>query len=119
MRTAMAETSLEAFHSLPVADYLQPKERAVMALFTGPDVAMTREQIAARLGWKEAAVCGRANSLVTKGQLAEIDGGKTASGRSAKLLRLPRPVQRSLMDATAAYHRERATWDGAAEDSRA
>lgn len=96
MRTSMAETSLDAFRSLPVADYLQPKERAVMALFTGPDVLLTREQIAARLHWKEAAVCGRANSLVTKGELEEISGGKTVSGRSAKLLRLPSEVQRSL-----------------------
>lgn len=89
-RRGVADTSSEAFHSLPVADYLQPKERAVMALFTGPEVVFTREQIAHRLRWKEAAVCGRANSLVTKGQLEEIEGGKTASGRSAKLLRLPR-----------------------------
>jgi hypothetical protein len=96
MRTAMAETSLEAYDSLGNTTYLQPKERALMALFTGPDVAMTREQLAARLGWKEAAVCGRANSLVTKKQLEEIDGGKTASGRSAKLLRLPQKAQGSL-----------------------
>ncbi|RYF72026.1 MAG: hypothetical protein EOO29_29080 [Comamonadaceae bacterium] len=95
----MASTSLDAFHSLPVADYLQPKERAVMALFTGPEAAFTREQLAARLGWKEAAVCGRANSLVCKGELEEIDGRKTLSGRSAKLLRLPREAQVSLLEA--------------------
>lgn len=96
-RRGMAETSIEAFHSLPVAAYLQPKEQAVMALFTGQDVAYTREQIAALLRWKEAAVCGRANSLVTKGQLEEIEGGKTASGRSAKLLRLPRPGRQATL----------------------
>jgi hypothetical protein len=92
----MASTSLEAYDSLSARTYLQPKELAVMALFTGPDVALTREQIAERLRWKEAAVCGRANSLVTKKQLEEIDGGKTASGRSAKLLRLPREGQGEL-----------------------
>lgn len=96
MKTAMAETSLEAYDSLSPRRYLQPKEQAVMALFTGPEVALTREQIAQRLRWKEAAVCGRANSLVTKKQLEEIDGGKTASGRSAKLLRLPRAEQGQL-----------------------
>jgi hypothetical protein len=68
-----------------------------MALFIGPGVALTRERIAQILGWKEAAVCGRANSLVTKGQLEEIEGGKTVSGRSAKLLRLSRPAQASLL----------------------
>lgn len=96
MKTAMAETSLEAYDSLSPRTYLQPKEREVMALFTCPDVALTREQIAERLRWKEAAVCGRANSLVCKKQLEEIDGGKTASGRSAKLLRLPRKGQGQL-----------------------
>lgn len=89
MRTAMSETSLAAFHSLPVKQYLQPKERAVMALFSGAPCALTREQIAATLGWKESAVCGRVNSLVTKGELEEVVGGKTASGRSAMLLKLP------------------------------
>jgi hypothetical protein len=97
-RKGVAETSVEAFHSLPIRGYLQPKEQAVMALFTGPGVQFTREQLAARLGWKEAAVCGRANSLVTKGCLEEIEGGKTLSGRSAKLLRLPQPAQASLLE---------------------
>lgn len=31
----------------------------------------------------------QANSLVAKNVLEEIDGGKTASGRGAKLLRVP------------------------------
>jgi DNA-binding MarR family transcriptional regulator len=85
----MADTSLEAYRSLSAEQCLQPKERAVMALFAGAPCALTREQIAATLGWKESAVCGRINSLVTKGELVEINGGKTASGRSAKLLKLP------------------------------
>ena len=54
-----------------------------------PGLTITREKLAQRLGWKEAAVCGRANSLVAKGVLEEVAGGKTASGRTAKLLRLP------------------------------
>ena len=89
MRTAVAETSLQAFHSFSNPD-LQRKEREVIALFDRyPKASFTREQIADFLGWKEAAICGRANSLATKGVLEEIDGGKTRSGRSAKLLRLP------------------------------
>lgn len=89
MRTAVAETSRETFRSLCAPD-LQRKEREVMAVFEKqPGAALTRERLAMILQWKEAAVCGRANSLVTKGVLEEIDGGKTASGRSAKLLRLP------------------------------
>lgn len=89
MRTAIAETSLSAYHSHSTSE-LQRKEREVMALFyESPGLTITREKLAERLGWKEAAVCGRANSLVSKKALEEIDGGKTASGRSAKLLRVP------------------------------
>ncbi len=89
MKTAMSDTSLDAYRSLPIRAYLQPKEQAVMALFSNVPCALTREQIAASLGWKESAVCGRVNSLVTKGALIEITGGKTLSGRSAMLLKLP------------------------------
>lgn len=95
MRTNVAETSLAAYHSLPVAGYLQPKELEVMALMRS-GLALTREQIAQSLGWKESAVCGRVNSLVTKFQLEEIDGGKTLSGRTAKLVRVPVAGQREL-----------------------
>lgn len=84
-----AQTSFDAYHSLPVPT-LQRKEQEVMDVFlASPGLMITREQLADRLGWKEAAVCGRANSLVTKKVLEEIDGGKTKSGRPAKLLRLP------------------------------
>lgn len=95
---AVAHTSAQAFDSLGVRNYLQPKEAALMAQFVGA-VAYTREQLAIRLGWKESAVCGRCNSLVAKGELEEIDGGKTSSGRSAKLLRLPRGPQKELFQA--------------------
>lgn len=89
MRTAMAETSLEAYRTLSIAN-LQTKEREVMAVFfTNLGLVITRETLAQRLGWKESAVCGRANSLVAKGVLEEIEGGKTLSGRAAKLLRVP------------------------------
>ena len=88
MRTNMAGTSLSTYDSLGVKAYLQPKEMAVMDLMR-TSASLTREQIAQRLGWKESAVCGRVNSLVAKGALQEFDGGRTASGRPAKLVRLP------------------------------
>lgn len=93
----VAETSAEAYRSLSPANYLQPKEQAVMQLFRREETQLTRERISQLLRWKESAVCGRVNSLVAKGALEEVDGGKTASGRSAKLVRLPRPEQRSLL----------------------
>ena len=88
MRTNIAETSLDAYHSFS-APALQRKERELLAVFTPSGLPITREKLAQVLGWKESQVCGRVNSLVAKGCLEEIDGGKTASGRSAKLLRLP------------------------------
>jgi hypothetical protein len=91
--TNMAETSLAAFRSLDPS-LLQQKESEVLDVFVAASLAgvrleLTREQLAKALEWKEAAVCGRVNSLVKKGRLEEIDGGKTASGRSAMLVRLP------------------------------
>lgn len=85
----MSETSLEAYRTLSIAN-LENKEREVMAeFFTNLGLVVTRETLAQRLGWKESAVCGRANSLVAKKVLEEIEGGRTSSGRKAKLLRLP------------------------------
>lgn len=95
MRTQVAHTSIETYHSLPVRDYLQPKEAEVMDLMSKVGT-LTREQIALRLGWKESSVCGRVNSLVCAGHLEEIDGGRTASGKSAKLVRIPLRGQREL-----------------------
>ena len=67
MRTAVAETSLEAFHSLPVRDYLQPKELRVMDAFgTSDTVLLTRQDISTKTGMPINAVCGRVNSLVAK-----------------------------------------------------
>lgn len=98
MRTAMAETSLNAYRSFSTVD-LQRKEVELLAEFIEtPGLTITREKLAERLGWKEAAVCGRANSLVSKKVLEEIDGGRTSSGRSAKLLRLPVKGQGELFE---------------------
>jgi len=88
MKTKMAGTSIEAFRTLDAAK-LQNKEREIMALFLKQKCALTREVIAETLGWKESAVCGRVNALVDKKWLQEIDGGRTKSGRPAKLVRLP------------------------------
>ncbi len=94
MRTAVADTSLEAYQS--VKRSLQKKEIEVMDFFAQhPTLSATRETIAEMMGWKEAAICGRVNSLVAKKQLAEVEGGKTKSGCSAKLVSLPK-VQGSL-----------------------
>jgi hypothetical protein len=90
----MAVTSLEAYRSLPVKAYLQAREQEIvdlladMELNTGAHFRVTREKLAACLGRKEGATCGRVDSLLTKGALVEDGEAKTTSGRSAKLLRL-------------------------------
>ena len=69
MRTATTETSRAAFRSLGARDYLQPKERAVMAAFESPAIAMTRQQISSHTGMPLHCVCGRVRSLLDKGVL--------------------------------------------------
>lgn len=92
----IAQTSVDAYHSFSGHD-LQRREKEVLDWFNAhPGAEVTREELAANLHWKEAAVCGRANSLVCKKVLEEIDGGKTASGRGAKLLRVPVADQKAL-----------------------
>jgi hypothetical protein len=92
----IAQTSIDAYRSFSNPD-LQKKEQEVLDWFkSNPGAQVTREELAERMRWKEAAVCGRANSLVCKKVLEEIDGGKTSSGRSAKLLRVPVSDQKAL-----------------------
>jgi hypothetical protein len=94
MRTAVSDTSLSAYRSLPVKAYLQAREQEIVDLLadmernTGKRFTVTRERLAIALGRKESGICGRVNSLATKGVLVEDGEAKTASGRSAKLLRL-------------------------------
>ena len=91
MRTDMASTSLDAYHSFGTPD-LQRQEKEVLDWFmANPGAEVTREELAANMRWKEAAVCGRANSLVAKQVLEEIDGG-----RAAKLLRVTVAGQKAL-----------------------
>jgi hypothetical protein len=80
----VAATSIAAFRSTNV----NKSEARLLELFTDSAVRMTREQIAARLGIKEASVCGTVFGLVKKQRLGESEGGITASGRAAKLVHL-------------------------------
>lgn len=85
----MAETSLEAFHSLPVQDYLQPREIEIMNLF-GATTRLSRQQISELTRRPINTICGRVDSLVTKGALVECGERRdAATGKRQKLLRLP------------------------------
>ena len=99
MKTMVAETSLEAYHSLPVADYLQPRERDVMALFQKESTTLTRKQIAACTGLELSCVCGRVNSLVTKNRLAvRGDSIDHVTGKRQEVLGLPLLAQACFFD---------------------
>lgn len=89
MRTAVAETSREAFHSLSAAQYLQPREIEIMQLF-GPTTRLSRQQISEIARRPINTICGRIDSLVTKGVLVEEGERKDPyTGKRQKLLRLP------------------------------
>ena len=97
MKTQVHTNSIEAFTSLSVADYLSPKERAVMAAFINDTVVLTRQQLSERIGMPINAVCGRVNSLVTKHALVPRGTRKDPLTRkSQELLGLPVPVQGNL-----------------------
>lgn len=98
-RRGVAETSAEAFHSLPVADYLAPKERVILGLFTGPEVRMSRQQISLALPMAINGVCGRVDSLLAAGHLEESgDRIDPLTRKRQKLLQLPRDAQASLIE---------------------
>ena len=89
MRTAVAETSIEAFYSLSPSLDLQPKEIAIMQLF-GPDTRLSRQQIAEMAHFPINTVCGRIDSLLAKKALVEEgDRIDPATRKRQKLLRLP------------------------------
>jgi len=84
------ETSREAFYTLPVIGYLQPKEAQVLAAFNRPETMLTRQQLADALGWGINVVCGRVNSLLTKHVLA-VRGSRIdpATHKRQELIGLP------------------------------
>ena len=99
MKTMVAETSLEAYHSLPVADYLQPRERDVMALFQKESTTLTRKQIAACTGLELSCVCGRVRSLLDKQALAvRGDSVDHVTGKRQEVLGLPLLAQACFFD---------------------
>jgi hypothetical protein len=62
-RRGVAPTSIEAYHSLDHATYIQPKEQQVVdaIVANGP---LSRQQIAERSGMPINCVCGRVSSLL-------------------------------------------------------
>ena len=87
---SVAQTSIEAFHSLSPGQYLQPKQQQIMSLF-GPETLLSRQQISERARMPINGVCGRVDSLVAAGLLEEHgDRVDPYTHKRQKLLRLKR-----------------------------
>ena len=98
MKTNINETSIEAYQSLSVAGYLQPKEAQVMSVFTDESIALTRRQLAAKTGMELSSVCGRVNSLIAKNALTVRGRVKDAqTHKTVEVFGLPVPMQSELV----------------------
>jgi hypothetical protein len=103
MRTSVTETSRAAHRSLSVKDYLQPKEAAVMSLFTEYKTMLTRKQISKLLNaefpdeYDINVVTGRVGSLMSKPTPRLVVRGFFKDPKTHKeqeLLGLPPPMPR-------------------------
>ncbi|ENZ79600.1 hypothetical protein M3795_16755 [Ralstonia pickettii] len=91
MLTAVAETSLSAYHALQMDGQIQPKEQEVLAAFGGKsDVLLTRQEIASKTGMAINSVCGRVKGLLEKGSL-QVRSSRISpiTRKSQELLGLP------------------------------
>ena len=97
MKTSMADTSLDAYRSLPVREYLQPREQAIMDLMADGK-PRTQEQMAETLGWTINKVNPRVNSLASDfvRRLSVVGEARTASNRMAKLYQITKPTEPQL-----------------------
>ena len=77
MRTAVTETSREAYRSLIHEHKLQPMQEKILELLSD-NIPRTRKEIRDATGMELSSVCGRVNSLLAAG-LVKIVGEKRDS----------------------------------------
>ena len=88
-----ATTSLEAFHGTP-AQYMQDREKQVMAAFTSHDVTYTRQQLVDVAELPINSITGRVRSLLDKNALVVRGEIKChTTGKYRELLGLPEKRQ--------------------------
>jgi hypothetical protein len=97
MKTNVAETSLEAYHSMSVKHDLQPAEKRVLSAFKGSADTYTRQQLVDAVGLPLHSICGRANSLLAKKVLC-VRGSRIdpVTRKRQELIGLPVDVQGAL-----------------------
>ena len=85
-----ATTSLEAFYGTP-AQYMQDREKQVLAAFTSHDVTYTRQQLVGVAELPINSICGRVRSLLDKDALVVRGELRCANtGKYRELLGLPK-----------------------------
>lgn len=95
MRTAVADTSIEAYRKWSVRDLSEAHWRLLRAIRPGRD--FSRAELAMATGMKLQTVCGRINELVAARRLEHGPQRKCAvSGNTVNPVRHPQPEQLSL-----------------------
>lgn len=94
MRTAVTETSLQAYHGLPARQLMSQADRIMAAVDKG---CRTRNEIARSTGMPINAVTGRVNELIAAGRLYRgLPVRDMASGKQCETVRRT-PRQGSLI----------------------
>ena len=95
MRTAVADTSIEAYRKWSVRDLSDAHMRLLRVICEGKDYS--RAELAETTGMKLQTVCGRINELVTARRLEHGPQRKCAvSGNTVNPVRHPQPEQLQL-----------------------
>jgi hypothetical protein len=90
VKTAVAETSINAYFAMLAGDKVTDGQKKVLAAFArhiGRD--FTRAELEHVTGLRTGTVCGRCNELIAKGAI--VDNGRrkcTVTGQNAYALRL-------------------------------
>lgn len=89
MKTNVADTSIEAYHGLTVAQLSASQKRVIEAIEEGRNYS--RAEIAAKTGMRLSSVCGRVNELIAARLLEPAERRSCAeTGKSINPVRLPR-----------------------------
>jgi len=95
MKTAVRESSIEAYHNFPA----KPRQISKVYEYICKNPGCTRREIAKATGYDTSAVAGRVNELLSV-ELIEENGRTTCSvtGKSVMALRVT-PIQQELFAA--------------------
>lgn len=89
MRTAVADTSIEAYHAMRPVELNASQQRLMDAIEDGQDYS--RSELAAITGMRLSSVCGRVNELIAAQRLEHgPQRSCRETGKTVNPVRLPR-----------------------------